>query len=66
MLSSDLIPARPSPNSRKRDDEEVYREHSGDYKRWIEHSWHKEKRAMEHEELRTRWFSGAVSEWFNV
>lgn len=41
-------------------------EHGGDYKSWIEHTWHKEKRSIEHEDLHARWFSGKIFEWFTI
>ncbi|KAH9211348.1 glycosyl hydrolases family 18-domain-containing protein, partial [Leptodontidium sp. 2 PMI_412] len=58
------VVAAPRPETRKRDEEEVHRDHGGDYKSWMEHTWHKEKRMVERDELHARWFSGKVSEWF--
>jgi chitinase len=36
----------------------------GDTKRWVEHTWHKEKRSMPLHELHKRWFSYDVKAWW--
>lgn len=51
---------------RRKQLEEVRELHGGSYKRWIEHTWHKEKRSMDRAELHERWFSGQVLEWFTL
>lgn len=58
------LEAAPKDGQRKRD-LEVERDHGGDYKSWLEHSWHKEKRSMDLDDLHKRWFSGDVREWFS-
>lgn len=61
------VVAAPGNQKQKRQQErEVKEEHGGDYKSWIEHTWHKEKRSMDMEELHARWFSGEVYEWFTI
>ncbi|KAH6671469.1 hypothetical protein B0J14DRAFT_565139 [Halenospora varia] len=53
------------PSTQKKRDLEVKTEHGGDYKKWVEHSWHKEKRSMDLAELHKRWFSSDIREWFS-
>lgn len=42
-------------------------EHGGSYRKWVEHTWRKEKRDTPEEklhELHARWFSLDPDEWF--
>jgi chitinase len=49
-------------DSKKRD-LEVETHFGGSHHAWLEHTWRKEKRLMNHEELHKRWWSGNVKEW---
>ncbi|KAG4436704.1 hypothetical protein IFR05_007818 [Cadophora sp. M221] len=63
----DKVVAPPGdPKLRRRQLQEVHEQHGGSYKRWIEHTWYKEKRSMEPHELHERWFSGEVLRWFQL
>lgn len=68
-----LIPALDKPaTSRKvkRDIElEVEREHGGDYRRYLEHTFKKEMRETPHHkrsDLHERWFSSDLKKWFEA
>jgi len=50
---------------RKKRDLEIKTEHGGSYKRWLDHTWHQEKRALPKHELHERWFSTTIASWFN-
>ena len=52
-------------HGKKKRDLEVEERFGGDHKQWLYHTWHTEKRSMNHEELHARWWSGDVREWFD-
>jgi chitinase len=52
-------------HSKKKRDLEVEERFGGDHKAWLYHTWHTEKRSMNHEELHARWWSGDVREWYD-
>jgi len=68
QLNTLSVPPGDLNTARKRD-LEVEQEHGGDYKRWLEHTWRKEKRETpDHKlhELHERWFSLDPNEWYKM
>jgi chitinase len=54
-------------NTARKRSVEVQQEHGGSYKRWIDHTWRKERRETpDHKlhELHARWFSLDPDEWY--
>jgi chitinase len=59
-----LAPPGDHENKKKRA-LEIEHEHNGDIKSWLAHTWHKEKRSIERENLHKRWFSTNVLKWLD-
>jgi len=54
----DKVVAPPGvPKMRRRQLQEVREDHGGNFKSWLEHTWHKEKRSMDTHQLHEGWFS---------
>jgi chitinase len=58
-----IVAEKPGKTSKRQI--EVDTQFGGDHKAWLEHNWHVEKRALGHEEIHKRWFSGDVKEWWD-
>jgi chitinase len=60
-----LIFSTAAHHDKKKRDLEVEVDFNGDHKAWLEHTWRKEKRSLNHVELHKRWWSGNVREWWD-
>ncbi|KAF2733512.1 hypothetical protein EJ04DRAFT_468282 [Polyplosphaeria fusca] len=54
-----------APHDKAKRDLEVEVKFGGDHKAWLEHTWHREKRSLDKDELHKRWWSGNVKEWWD-